>query len=46
MKARAETRRDTGACLSPFNAFLLIQGLGAFLRMERQSASALGSPGS
>jgi O-acetylhomoserine (thiol)-lyase len=42
MKARAETVRDTGACLSPFNAFLLIQGLETLsLRMERQTASAL-----
>jgi O-acetylhomoserine (thiol)-lyase len=42
MKARAETLRDTGACISPFNAFLLIQGLETLsLRMERQSASAL-----
>ena len=42
MKARAETLRDTGACLSPFNAFLLIQGLETLsLRMERQTASAL-----
>lgn len=42
MKARAETMRDTGACLSPFNAFLLIQGLETLsLRMERQTASAL-----
>jgi O-acetylhomoserine (thiol)-lyase len=42
MKARAETLRDTGACLSPFNSFLLIQGLETLsLRMERQSASAL-----
>jgi O-acetylhomoserine (thiol)-lyase len=42
MKARAETVRDTGACLSPFNAFLLIQGLETLsLRMEHQSASAL-----
>jgi O-acetylhomoserine (thiol)-lyase len=42
MKARAETIRDTGACLSPFNAFLLIQGLETLsLRMERQTASAL-----
>jgi O-acetylhomoserine (thiol)-lyase len=41
-KARAETVRDTGACLSPFNAFLLIQGLETLsLRMERQTASAL-----
>jgi O-acetylhomoserine (thiol)-lyase len=42
MKARAETVRDTGACLSPFNAFLLIQGLETLsLRMQRQSESAL-----
>jgi O-acetylhomoserine (thiol)-lyase len=42
MKARAETLRDTGACLSPFNAFLMIQGLETLsLRMERQSATAL-----
>jgi O-acetylhomoserine (thiol)-lyase len=42
MKARAETVRDTGACLSPFNAFLLIQGLETLsLRMERQTSSAL-----
>ncbi len=40
-KARAETVRDTGACLSPFNAFLLIQGLETLsLRMERQTDSA------
>ena len=42
MKARAETVRDTGACLSPFNSFLLIQGLETLsLRMERQTNSAL-----
>jgi O-acetylhomoserine (thiol)-lyase len=42
MKARAETLRDTGGCISPFNAFLLIQGLETLsLRMERQSSSAL-----
>jgi len=42
MKARAETVRDTGACLSPFNAFLLIQGLETLsLRMHRQTDSAL-----
>jgi O-acetylhomoserine (thiol)-lyase len=41
-KARAETVRDTGASISPFNAFLLIQGLETLsLRMERQTASAL-----
>ncbi len=42
MKARAETLRDTGACLSPFNSFLLIQGLETLsLRLERQTASTL-----
>lgn len=42
VKARAETLRDTGACLAPFNAFLLLQGLETLsLRMERQTASAL-----
>ncbi len=41
MKARAETLRDTGACLSPFNAFLLLQGLETLaLRMERHVANA------
>jgi O-acetylhomoserine (thiol)-lyase len=41
MKARAETVRDTGACLSPTNAFLLIQGLETLsLRMERHVANA------
>jgi len=41
-KARAETLRDTGACLSPFNAFLLIQGIETLsLRMDRHTANAL-----
>lgn len=41
MKARAETLRDTGACLSPFNAFLLLQGLESLsVRMERHVANA------
>jgi O-acetylhomoserine (thiol)-lyase len=43
MKARAETLRYTGACLSPMNAFLLIQGLETLsLRMERHVANARG----
>ncbi len=43
MKARAATLRDTGASLSPMNAFLLIQGLETLsLRMERHVANALG----
>ena len=42
MKARVETIRDTGACLSPFNAFLLIQGLETLsMRMERHVENAL-----
>lgn len=41
MKARAETLRDTGSSLSPFNAFLLIQGLETLaLRMERHVSNA------
>lgn len=41
MKARAETLRDTGGCLAPFNAFLLIQGLDTLsVRMDRHVANA------
>ncbi|HVL39587.1 MAG TPA: O-acetylhomoserine aminocarboxypropyltransferase/cysteine synthase family protein, partial [Fimbriimonadaceae bacterium] len=41
MKLRAETVRDTGACISPFNSFLLLQGLETLsLRMERHVANA------
>ncbi len=41
MKLRAETLRDVGACLSPFNAFLLLQGLETLsVRMERHVANA------
>jgi O-acetylhomoserine (thiol)-lyase len=36
MKLRAETLRDLGAAMSPFNAFLFLQGLETLsLRMER-----------
>lgn len=43
MKLRAETVRDTGACISPMNSFLLIQGLETLaLRMERHVSNALG----
>lgn len=36
MKARVQLLRDTGACLSPFNAFLLLQGLETLsLRLDR-----------
>ncbi len=41
MKLRAETLRDTGACISPMNSFLLLQGLETLsLRMERHVANA------
>ncbi|MCB0144651.1 MAG: O-acetylhomoserine aminocarboxypropyltransferase/cysteine synthase [Caldilineaceae bacterium] len=41
MKARAETLRDTGGCLSPFNAFMLIQGLETLsMRMQRHVTNA------
>ncbi|NLL88630.1 MAG: O-acetylhomoserine aminocarboxypropyltransferase/cysteine synthase [Firmicutes bacterium] len=41
VKARAQLLRDTGACLSPFNAFLFIQGLETLsLRMEKHVANA------
>jgi O-acetylhomoserine (thiol)-lyase len=37
MKLRAETLRDLGAAMSPFNAFLFLQGLETLsLRMARQ----------
>ena len=40
-KVRAEQLRDVGACLSPFNAFLLLQGLETLpLRMEAHVANA------
>jgi O-acetylhomoserine (thiol)-lyase len=42
MKVRAETVRDTGACISPMNSFLLLQGLETLsLRMDRHVANAL-----
>jgi O-acetylhomoserine (thiol)-lyase len=41
MKLRAETLRDLGAALSPFNAFLLLQGIETLsLRMDRHVANA------
>ena len=40
-RARVTLLRDTGACLSPFNAFLLLQGLETLsLRVERHVANA------
>lgn len=42
MKVRTETVRDVGACLSPTNAFLLLQGIETLsLRMERHVDNAL-----
>ena len=42
VKARVQLLRDLGAALSPFNAFLLLQGLETLhLRMERHSDNAL-----
>ena len=42
MKVRAETLRDLGACMSPFNAFLFLQGIETLsLRMERHVSNAL-----
>jgi O-acetylhomoserine (thiol)-lyase len=43
MKLRAESLRDLGGCMSPFNAFLFLLGLETLpLRMERHVANALG----
>src|SRR5262249_33866333 len=42
IKARVQGLRDTGACLSPFNAFLFLQGTETLhLRMQRHSENAL-----
>jgi O-acetylhomoserine (thiol)-lyase len=42
-KLRAESLRDLGGCMSPFNAFLFLQGLETLsLRMERHVANAVG----
>src|SRR5271156_6926924 len=42
IKARVQGLRDIGAALSPFNAFLFLQGLETLhLRMERHSQNAL-----
>ncbi len=43
MKLRAETLRDLGAALSPFNAFMFLVGLETLpLRMEKHVENALG----
>ncbi len=42
LKARLQGMRDMGSCVSPFNAFLFLQGLETLhLRMERHSQNAL-----
>ena len=42
IKARVQGLRDTGAALSPFNAFLFLQGVETLpLRMERHSQNAM-----
>ncbi len=42
LKARIQGLRDTGAALSPFNAFLFLQGIETLhLRLERHSQNAL-----
>ncbi|HLK54991.1 MAG TPA: O-acetylhomoserine aminocarboxypropyltransferase/cysteine synthase [Chthonomonadaceae bacterium] len=42
LKVRLQMMRDIGACVSPFNAFLFLQGLETLhLRMERHSQNAL-----
>lgn len=41
-KARVQLLRDTGACISPFNAFMLLQGLETLsLRVERHVDNAV-----
>lgn len=41
VKARTQLLRDLGACLSPFNSFLLLQGIETLsLRMERHVSNA------
>jgi O-acetylhomoserine (thiol)-lyase len=42
IRARVEGLRDLGPCLSPFNAFLLLQGVETLsLRVERHCSNAL-----
>lgn len=41
-KARTQLLRDTGACISPFNSFLILQGIETLaLRMREHSKNAL-----
>ncbi|HUW99559.1 MAG: O-acetylhomoserine aminocarboxypropyltransferase/cysteine synthase family protein [Phycisphaerae bacterium] len=42
VRTRVRTLRDLGGCISPFNSFLILQGIETLgLRMARHSASAL-----
>jgi O-acetylhomoserine (thiol)-lyase len=42
IKTRVQALRDVGACMSPFNAFLFLQGAETLhLRMERHSQNAM-----
>ena len=42
LKARAQLVRDFGGCLSPFNAFLILQGIETLsLRLDRHCENAL-----
>jgi len=42
MKARMETLRDLGGCISPFNAWLLLRGLKTLpVRMDRHMENAM-----
>lgn len=42
VKARVQLLRDTGACISPFNSFLILQGIETLaLRMKEHSKNAL-----
>lgn len=42
IKARVQGLRDLGPCISPFNSFMMLQGLETLhLRMERHAANAL-----
>jgi O-acetylhomoserine (thiol)-lyase len=46
IRARTILLRDLGACLSPFNSFLILQGIETLtLRMERHSENALAVAG-
>lgn len=42
LKARLQMMRDIGGCMSPFNAFLILQGIETLhLRMERHSRNSM-----